>query len=205
MILDLAPAIDRIPKYQRFRYAKRLEDALWELADRAGIPKGHRWWRQFVEEAQAQGLSLDANGDPIPDGTWLLDVPQPSLDQVLTESMQAVRRKAAEVREAYATSDGLMGGTYEQKRQELIDWDAGKSRAYPYIEEEARERGVSEQTVADEIRARVDDWLDSGRINPKVEAIRRRANEAMRAAHSNGDEQGIRDARDEAFVDLAAL
>ena len=34
MILDLAPAIDRIPKYQRFRYAKRLEDALWELADR---------------------------------------------------------------------------------------------------------------------------------------------------------------------------
>ena len=31
MILDLAPAIERIPKHQRFRYAKRLEDGLWDL------------------------------------------------------------------------------------------------------------------------------------------------------------------------------
>lgn len=31
LILDLAPAIERIPKHQRFRYAKRLEDGLWNL------------------------------------------------------------------------------------------------------------------------------------------------------------------------------
>ena len=31
LIVDLAPAIDRIPKHQRFRYAKRLEDNLWQL------------------------------------------------------------------------------------------------------------------------------------------------------------------------------
>ena len=31
LILDLSPAIERIPKYQRFRYAKRLEDGFWDL------------------------------------------------------------------------------------------------------------------------------------------------------------------------------
>ena len=32
--MDLSPALDRVPRHQRFRYAKRLEDALWELVDR---------------------------------------------------------------------------------------------------------------------------------------------------------------------------
>ena len=31
LLLDLAPHIDRIPKHQRYRFAIRLEDALWEL------------------------------------------------------------------------------------------------------------------------------------------------------------------------------
>jgi hypothetical protein len=33
LIAEIAPAIDRIPRVQRYRYAKRLEDALWELVD----------------------------------------------------------------------------------------------------------------------------------------------------------------------------
>jgi len=32
--VDLSPALDRVPRSQRYRYAKRLEDALWELVDR---------------------------------------------------------------------------------------------------------------------------------------------------------------------------
>ncbi|WP_211248471.1 diversity-generating retroelement protein Avd [Desulfobulbus elongatus] len=32
LINSLAPYIDKIPKHQRYRYAMRLEDALWELA-----------------------------------------------------------------------------------------------------------------------------------------------------------------------------
>ncbi|WP_280564906.1 diversity-generating retroelement protein Avd [Chromohalobacter sp. 48-RD10] len=31
MIVDLGPALDKIPKHQRYRYGQRLEDALWEL------------------------------------------------------------------------------------------------------------------------------------------------------------------------------
>ena len=31
LILDLSPAIERIPKHQRFRYARRLEDGFWDL------------------------------------------------------------------------------------------------------------------------------------------------------------------------------
>ena len=33
LIVDLAPAIDKIPRHQRYRYAARLEDALWRLVD----------------------------------------------------------------------------------------------------------------------------------------------------------------------------
>lgn len=31
LIVDLSPAIDKIPRSQRYRYGLRLEDALWEL------------------------------------------------------------------------------------------------------------------------------------------------------------------------------
>ena len=34
LIIDLGPHIDRIPKHQRYRYALRLEDELWELVRR---------------------------------------------------------------------------------------------------------------------------------------------------------------------------
>ncbi|MBD3619002.1 MAG: diversity-generating retroelement protein Avd [Chromatiales bacterium] len=34
LILDLGPHIDKIPKRQRYRYALRLEDGLWELVRR---------------------------------------------------------------------------------------------------------------------------------------------------------------------------
>ncbi|WP_445157420.1 diversity-generating retroelement protein Avd [Halomonas sp. E14] len=34
LIADLGPAIDKIPRHQRYRYAARLEDALWELVSR---------------------------------------------------------------------------------------------------------------------------------------------------------------------------
>ena len=34
LIFDLSPHIDKIPKHQRYRYAARLEDALWELVRR---------------------------------------------------------------------------------------------------------------------------------------------------------------------------
>ena len=33
LIADLGPAIDKIPRHQRYRYATRLEDALWRLVD----------------------------------------------------------------------------------------------------------------------------------------------------------------------------
>lgn len=33
LIADLGPAIDKIPRHQRYRYATRLEDALWHLVD----------------------------------------------------------------------------------------------------------------------------------------------------------------------------
>jgi len=33
LIADLGPAIDKIPRNQRYRYAVRLEDALWSLVD----------------------------------------------------------------------------------------------------------------------------------------------------------------------------
>ncbi len=33
LIIDLAPAIDKIPRHQRYRYAARLEGALWHLVD----------------------------------------------------------------------------------------------------------------------------------------------------------------------------
>ncbi len=34
LIDDLAPALDRVPRHQRYRYAARLEDELWELVRR---------------------------------------------------------------------------------------------------------------------------------------------------------------------------
>lgn len=34
LIIDLAPTIDKVPKHQRYRYAARLEDALWDLVAR---------------------------------------------------------------------------------------------------------------------------------------------------------------------------
>lgn len=34
LMIDLAPHIDKIPKHQRYRYAIRLEDELWELVRR---------------------------------------------------------------------------------------------------------------------------------------------------------------------------
>lgn len=34
LIVSLGPAIDKVPRYQRYRYAVRLEDALWELVSR---------------------------------------------------------------------------------------------------------------------------------------------------------------------------
>ena len=34
LIADLGPALDKIPKHQRYRYGIRLEDALWELVRR---------------------------------------------------------------------------------------------------------------------------------------------------------------------------
>jgi hypothetical protein len=33
LIASLGPTIDKIPRHQRYRYALRLEDALWHLAD----------------------------------------------------------------------------------------------------------------------------------------------------------------------------
>lgn len=33
LIVDLGPAIDKVPRQQRYRYAARLEDALWQLVD----------------------------------------------------------------------------------------------------------------------------------------------------------------------------
>lgn len=33
LIADLGPAIDKIPRVQRYRYAIRLEDALWHLVE----------------------------------------------------------------------------------------------------------------------------------------------------------------------------
>ena len=34
LIVDLSPALDRVPRHQRYRYAARVEGALWELVDR---------------------------------------------------------------------------------------------------------------------------------------------------------------------------
>jgi len=34
LVVDLGPAIDKVPRHQRYRYAVRLEDALWELVSR---------------------------------------------------------------------------------------------------------------------------------------------------------------------------
>ncbi|WP_018169076.1 diversity-generating retroelement protein Avd [Thioalkalivibrio sp. ALMg9] len=34
LIVDLGPALDRVPRTQRYRYATRVEDALWELVQR---------------------------------------------------------------------------------------------------------------------------------------------------------------------------
>ncbi|MCZ0926425.1 diversity-generating retroelement protein Avd [Halomonas janggokensis] len=42
LIVDLGPALDKIPKHQRYRYGIRLEDSLWELV-------------QLIIEAAASG------------------------------------------------------------------------------------------------------------------------------------------------------
>lgn len=34
LIVDIGPAIDKVPRHQRYRYAVRLEDALWLLVSR---------------------------------------------------------------------------------------------------------------------------------------------------------------------------
>ena len=52
LLADLGPAIDKIPRNQRYRYAIRLEDALWYLVDliiqaaASGGPayRARTWW-----------------------------------------------------------------------------------------------------------------------------------------------------------------
>jgi len=82
-------------------------DTVKRLSDGATIPRGHRDWYNaagrghcFICEAQSQGLEFDANGDPIPDGVWLLDVPQPTDQERRDATAAQARRTLADEHDA---------------------------------------------------------------------------------------------------------
>ena len=186
------------------------------LSDGVVIPRSHRDWYNpagrghcFICEAEAQGLEFDANGDPIPDGSWLLDVPEPSLDSVLDDALRTIDRSAERARERHAAKlRHSVGATYRQKYDEArayadAGYPSGSIADYPYIQAEADRKGVSYQTVADDVIAKHDAWQGTDQaLNPQIEAERTGGKDDCRAAYDAGDRTGIETARDDAVAAL---
>jgi hypothetical protein len=158
--------------------------------------------RCFVESLDGYSgwvvLAEDLDPLPHPYFTWDGEALVEDFGPLNTALLAKIDREAGEFRTRFITSIPGQETTYRLKEDEALAWEDGVSDPadFPYLREEAAAKGVNVAAIAELVLATAAQWRG---LNPKIEAARTAAKDAVLAANTIAAKQAA------ASVDWEAL